>query len=141
MPLLITLLITLCMLFGIEVEWTHTHLNEKNIIANQQYDTLFYTLEKQLPKNLASVSFNTYSACLVPINPDPNYYSDALRNKTLSGCVTSNQEISMNSIIEDWGDYRYRLTVLGQNKQKTLLILQAVYDNNEIQSWRIVPEA
>lgn len=140
MPLLIILLITLCMLFGVEVEWTHTHLNEKNIIAHQQYDTLFYTLEKQLPINLTSVDFGTYLACLVPINSDPNYYPNALREKALSGCVTSHQEISINSIIEDWGDYRYRLTLLGQNKQKTLLILQAVYDNNEIQSWRIVPD-
>src|SRR3990167_5174287 len=109
MTLLLTLLLTLCILFGVEVEWTDIHLNEKNIIAMQQYDTLFYALEKQWQKELINSSHN--KSCLVPMNTDPNYYPRALQDKTLSGCTSAYPEITINTLIEDDGNHRYRINI------------------------------
>lgn len=140
MALLLSLLISFLIAFALSIELLNVNLNEKNISATHQYDTLFYTIERKMQQWIMQPQY--YSACLVP-ESDPNNYPEQLVHKTISGCFQENNAILLHFIVEDLNiipcfaignnsAHFYRMTTYGEAQSGQTLIMQMVYAIPEI---------
>ena len=138
MTLLISLLISICLLFTVETEWLHIHLSQKRLTYTQQNDDLFYATEDAL--NLIVKSINQYSQCTILWNPDPNYYT---QYPSSSACKITYKNLQFLFTIETFTLDKttlYRATIRGENTQDSLhapIFLQRVLQSQApVSSWR-----